>query len=165
MKYLLVIALTFVFCEGAAAQNKKFELQDVCGDPRVESIAFIPVAGKVIAITDGDSIVIKQPTGKLKTVHLVAIDSGSNEPVARNFLTKTLLDKKVKILISSGFADNEKVWGLVRRKGREINRRMIEQGISNFKEPAPYTFSNYSTCVYQKLEEKAKQKKVGIWAK
>jgi len=164
MKYFLVIALGLVFCTNAAAQDKKFELQDVCGSPTTESMLYTVFSGEVVKIIDGDTILFKQSNGKKKTVDLVTVNSGSNDAAAKDFLTKNLLKKKVEVLVSLN-SDRERVWGLVRRDNQEINRQMIEQGIAAFQMPESYSFSVYSSCVYRKMEEKAKQEKLGIWAK
>jgi len=165
MKHFLLPALIFVFCVAVNAQDKKFEYQDVCGDPRMESSIWLMVSGKVIKIIDGDSVIFKESNGRKKTIDLVAINSSLSEAAAKDFLTRNVLDKKVEVSFSMSSLEKEKVWGEIRRNGREINRLMIEQGISSFQKPAPYSFSNYTTCVYRQVEEKAKREKIGIWAK
>jgi len=42
---------------------------------------------------------------------------------------------------------------------------MIENGIARYEKPEPYKIQRYTNCVYQQLEEKAKEAKIGIWAK
>lgn len=166
MKYFLVCLLLFAFCAGAAAQQKRYEFQEECGDPSVESVLFTVHSGKVVEIIDGDSIVIKLSNGKKKTIDLTGISSATNEAAAKAFLTGKLLKKKVELSMR-GFdlKKADRIWGVVTLDGLEINRLMIENGIAVFKQPAPYAYSTYGTCVYQKLEEKAKREKTGIWAK
>lgn len=166
MKYLLVTALALFFSVSAAAQDKKFEYQDECGDPSMESVAFSVLTGKVTKIIDGDSIVVKLSDGKIKTIDLTGVSASTNEAAAKAFLTDTLLKKNVELATSFGLAMKDKRgWAVVSFNDQVINRLMLERGIAAYKTPAPYEYSTYGNCIYRKLEEKAKQEKLGIWAK
>lgn len=158
--YILLLLSSGTF---ACAQSKKFEFQDVCGDPRMESMAWVPLTGKAAEIVDGATFLLRQSDGRTKTVELAAIDASANPAAAKDFLTKTLLGREIEVLVNPSRSRDEKIAGEVHLKDREINRELIERGLARFREPAPYSFSNYSACVYQKLEEKARVAKLGIW--
>lgn len=168
MKYFLVMVCALAFCLNASAQDKNFEFQDVCGDPTRESSLLMIFGGKVTKVLNGASIVVNDSKGKQRTVNLMAVSSGANL-AAQNYLTETLLGKNVSIGVNTANFKDKRVWGTVWsgniNKVKEVNRLMIEQGITAYQDPAGYGFSNYTDCVYRQLEAKAKQEKRGIWAK
>ena len=165
MKTIFTILLVLLFCFSINAQDGKFEFQNICGDPTVESISFTQFSGKVVEIVDGDTVVIKSK-GKRRIVNLVTVDASSNNSEAQKFLSKKILKKNIFFSISyNSKKDDTQVFADIFYEDISVNRSMLTTGIARYKEPENYTFSNYKACVYQQLEEIAKKEKIGIWAK
>lgn len=161
MKIICTILFLAWFCFSISAQDGRFEFQDVCGNPMMESSLFIELNGKVVEIVDGDTIVIRSKE-KRRTVNLITVDASSNDAEAKRFLRKRILKKNVLFTVNRNAAQ---VSADVFFKGISVNRSMITTGIARYKKTENYTFSVYKSCVYRQLEEIAKKDKLGIWAK
>ena len=86
MKYFRLILIGLLLCGVCYAQDKNFEFQNVCGDPRAESTIWISFGAKVTKIINGQTISVKQNNGKNKIIDLAAINSSSNQANAKDFL-------------------------------------------------------------------------------
>jgi len=162
MKQFLLIAF-FSFAVNAQAIEKS-EFQDVCGELGKDSDFAFVLGGKVTKIIDSNTIFVKVE-GKRRIVDLVAVNVNSNKTEAVKFLSDKILNQEVEILVSPSDFEDKKVFAVVHFKGKDINRSMIENAIARYEKPRPYKILRHTNCVYQHLEGKAKEAKLGIWAK
>ncbi len=121
--------------------------------------------GKVVKIIDNDTVVFITDSGKKIYVSLIAVDSSNNKSDAKRFLKSNTLNFDAEIIFSSGQSRKRKILATLRANGKDINKLMLEKGIAQFKESDSYQISYYFDCVYYKVSEKAKEAKLGIWAK
>jgi endonuclease YncB( thermonuclease family) len=164
MKTIFTILFVLLFCFFVNAQDGTPEFYNICGDQKNEILA-ARFSGKVTKIVDGDTIVVKSGD-KSRVVNLVTVDVSSNESKAKRFLSKEILKKNVFFLIYSYKNDDNRIFADVFYKDvYSASRSLITKGIARYKKPDAYIFSNYQACVYQRLEEIAKEEKLGIWAK
>jgi endonuclease YncB( thermonuclease family) len=140
-----------------------FEYEDECGSPLVESMLWDSVDGKVTRILSADSIEIRMANHKRKHVSLAAVDSSRDTKAARTALTNLLLNKTVNVLVNPSDTKRTNIIGVVHFQTTEINRALIETGVVAYREPPFYSMSRFNTCVYQILERKAREGRLGIW--
>ena len=105
------------------------------------------------------------------TVTLLGIDDKTNQSHIKNFLVENILHKEVWIQANLRKDSDKKFGGVVQLLGDNedidyINEYLLENGIAKFKDfdsdnLVPY----YLPCRLQKAEERAKEAKLGIWAK
>lgn len=190
MKWLASIAMSFlcfVLIQAQDETKKRLpdkpknlipinEYEEECGNPFVESQTYTHRWGKVIKVLDGKTIVFEvtkvdgiEINKSIITVSLAGIDTSTNEEGAKKFLLENLLNETVKVVGNTGspvfFAI---VWGKLKASGNliEVNLYLLEKGIAKFKAFTSDNLVPYRTpCVYQKVEEKARQEKIGIWEK
>lgn len=156
-------------CSGAswidawADDAPAFEHTKECGDPRVESMAWRVIAGIVVEIVDGDTIVVLTDDDARKRVDLAAVDASASDEAGRALLTRRILNRRVDVL--TGFSDvaRDALAGVVREGGKDVNRELLEAGAARYREPAAYTVSNYTGCVYRIVENQARDAKRGAW--
>ncbi len=165
MKILFTISFILLFCFSIKAQDGTPEFHTICGNPETESTLAVRLSGKVIKIVDGDTVIIKSD-GKSRTVDLVSVDATVSESKAKDFLSNEILKKKVFFLIYNHKNDDNRMAADVYYNDvYSASRSLINKGIARYKKPDDYTFSNYKACVYRRLEEIAKEEKLGIWAR
>jgi len=164
MKTIFVILFVLLFCVFVNAQDGTPEFYNICGAQKNEILA-TRFSGKVTKIVDGDTIVIKSGD-KSRVVNLVTVNASSNENKAKRFLSKEILKKNVFFLIYNYKNHDNQIFADVFYKDvYSASRSLISKGIARYKKPDNYTFSNYKACVYQRVEEIAKEENLGIWAK
>ena len=157
--------LILATCFFANAQDGRPEFYTICGHPQNESVSAIRLSGRVTQIVDSDTVVIKTED-KSRTVNLVTVDVSSNEHKARRFLSKKILNQHVLFFIYGTQNNENQIFADVfYDEVYSASRSLITKGIVRYKKPDVYTFSKYKACVYQRLEEMAKEDKIGIWAK
>lgn len=125
--------------------------------------------GNIIQIWNSNTVIFKDKRGREWTVELLAVNSDSNQAIAKEFLEKNTLNKNVKLIYSSSQSSSRNVVGAVEVKEKDINRLMLELGVAEYKDdysiPDTYLISQFNDCVYFRAEAKAKSEKLGIWAK
>lgn len=117
-------------------------------------------AGKVIGVTDGDTIKVlvdKMP----KTVRLEGIDAPEAKQSfgnkSKQALSKLVAGKTVRILVT-GTDKYKRTLGKVEIEGVDVNAQMIEDGWA-------WHYKKYNSEMrLSKLEEQAKTAKKGLWA-
>lgn len=165
MKRTLLVGFLSLAFIGTGQTQIKFEFEEVCGSPAVESQIHARRSGTVIDIIDGDTIKIKDNRGKKWTVELAGADSSRNNAQNTQIITKKILGKDVTFIGNPKKEKRKLVEAIVRYDGTEINRFLIENGLASYRNTEyDYAVSNYTLCVYDKLETQAKSKKLGIWA-
>lgn len=146
-------------------------LRAECGDPALESMAWLVVNGEAIAVRDGNLIaIIDDKDGREKTVRLVAIEPpGASQPkgyLTMETLNPLLLNKRVEVLVEPEGVITKKsnaLTGILHVSGIDVGLRMIELGHAKYQKPAAYTMSNFTACRYRIAEKIAKQEGLGIW--
>jgi endonuclease YncB( thermonuclease family) len=165
MKPFKTLLLTSVLASAGFAQAaNKFEFEDVCGSPAVESQIFPKRSGIVAKIIDGDTVEVKDGYGKVWIVELAGVGSVDGNDEAKVYLTKNVLDKKVDFHGNPDKTKDPIIEAMLVRKGVDINRYLIENGLAKYRETEyGYAVSNYELCVLDKLETRARLSRVGIW--
>jgi endonuclease YncB( thermonuclease family) len=166
MKPFKALLLTLALASAGFAQAAhKFEFQDVCGSPTVESQTFPKHSGIVAKIIDGDTVEVKDGYGKVWIVELAGVGSIDGSEEAKMYLTKNILNKNVAFRGNPDKTKDPVIEAMLVRKGVDINRYLIENGLVKYRETEyGYAVSNYELCVFDKLETKARNAKLGIWA-
>lgn len=180
----LIIRISFLLsaflCCGLVGFAQSVELtppqiNDPCGDPSRESMLWEEVAGKVVQVIDGDTIVISREKKKRVLVHLVGIDAPAINQAfgreAQQFLENAVLGKVVSVLVNPSNWIYKKprpkeISGVVHLPSGEIqdvNLALIQAGMARHKNSESYTMSNYTECQYKNVEAEARTSKRGLW--
>jgi len=145
---------------------------DPCGDPRRESMAWAGIEGKVVKVSDGDTVIISIRDKNQVTVHLVGAEAPKDSKLrsdSRLYLEKMALNSNVLVLVNPSDWDFKKpkpneVTGVVNIGNvKDANLAMIESGMARYKAPNPYEMSDSTACRYKKAEDKAREEKRGLW--
>jgi hypothetical protein len=170
----------------------KMTFDDGCGNPFDESQTYSYRYGKVLEITSDNKIIVKvlrsnnvwddeyekndQGVGrKLKKpqiiiASLVGIDENTSQSEIKSFLLEKVLDRQVTLIGNTKKDDGKKIDALVEltddKEIGEINKYFLENGMAKFKK---FQLTNIvpgrTACRLEKAEAKAKNEKIGIWAK
>jgi endonuclease YncB( thermonuclease family) len=153
-----LFVITFVFAVVAvSAQGSRTTLKD--------NVTMI--AGEVVEVRDGDTLIVKAKDKNLYEIRLQGIDAPENgQPFtteARAALSNMVLDKNVLVLIQKKDALGRYV-GAVYRKGVDVGLAMISSGMAwHYK-----VFANEQTAkdrqAYSAAEEEARSRSIGLWA-
>ncbi|HVG32215.1 MAG TPA: thermonuclease family protein [Pyrinomonadaceae bacterium] len=141
----------------------RFEYEDKCGSPLVESMIWSLVEGTVIKVVDGDTILMLTKENKRRRIDLAAVDASAADDAARRMLNELVLNRAVNVLVNPSNVKSKKVSGVVKTVGADVNRALIQAGAARYKEPAPYSMSNHASCVYRITESEAREAKRGLW--
>jgi endonuclease YncB( thermonuclease family) len=155
--------------QGSSAPGKlqlsKAMYEDQCGNPLYESMAWSMVTGKVVEVVDGSTITIVLDNKTRRRIHLAAVAAPDIKEefgkAARKMLKNLVLGKQVRVLVNPSNDKAEELTGDI----FGVNQKLIEMGMVRYKQPAPYTISNYMACVYQIIEAEAQNAKRGLWQK
>jgi micrococcal nuclease len=117
------------------------------------------LVGKVIGITDGDTITILQDNVQYK-IRLLDIDAPEKKQAfgqaSKQFLS-TLIAGKIVHVTYHKYDRNKRVLGTVYCDGKNINELMVQNGMA-------WHFKKYSSsAIFSNLELKARQQKIGLW--
>ena len=119
-------------------------------------------SGKVVSVTDGDTVTVLLAGGKKEKVRLAGIDCPEKEQPfgeqAKEFTEKLCLGKKVTVTVSG--ADRfERVLGeIILPDGKILNEELLRAGLAWwYRKYAPDNFS------YEKLEREAREAGRGLW--
>ncbi len=124
------------------------------------------VNAAVVYVIDGDTIVARLENGKREKVRLKGIDCPKiDEPYygqASAFTREMVLGKKVK-LITAGRGNYGRLLAYVIVDGKSLNLQLVENGLARIY-TGNFAPENRSTLKrYMRMEEKAKEKGLGIW--
>lgn len=117
--------------------------------------------GKVIRVTDGDTITLLDKNGKKHTIRFYGIDAPettTNQPFgieAKDFLASMIEQKTVKVIIKDK-DKYDRIVGVVEFNGKDINKIMVQNGFA-------WAYSHY-TEAYLSEHRQAKKQKLGLWA-
>ena len=173
MKKLLLIIFTLSLCVNIDAQYN-FEYQEECGNPLSSSFAYRGTRkGKVTKVVNGNTIIFKQSEGFNKqdkgtfTVYLAGIDSTLNEENLKKFLIENVLNKKISIYGNVENDSDNHLFGILWGAGfADINQYILQNGLADYSRPDYiHSVSSHTLCIYRQEVKKAKEAKLGIWAK
>lgn len=160
----ILLALLCVNGQQQPARQKPspFEFEDECGDPTMESMVWFSIEGTVVEIIAGDLVKLQDNHGKQRMVNLVAIDASSAKD-ASSLLSDLVLNHKVRVLVNPSNSQGYTLVGVVERSGKDVNRELLAAGAAKYKQPAAYSVSGYTACVYRIVERKAREAGKGVW--
>ena len=124
------------------------------------SIIAVAVSGKVIRVSDGDTILIQSGSQKIR-VRMYGIDAPELKQKygeeSKKYLEKRIIDKNVDIKVINQDQYGRKV-GKVFYKNKDINLEMLETGNAWF-----YEYHAKHEKDYRKAFKNAKEQKLGLW--
>ena len=124
------------------------------------SIIAVAVSGKVIRVSDGDTILIQSGSQKIR-VRMYGIDAPELKQKygeeSKKYLEKSIMDKNVDIKVINQDQYGRKV-GKVFYKNKDINLEMLETGNAWF-----YEYHAKHEKDYRKAFKNAKEQKLGLW--
>ena len=124
------------------------------------SIIAVAVSGKVIRVSDGDTILIQSGSQKIR-VRMYGIDAPELKQKygeeSKKYLEKRITDKNVDIKVINQDQYGRKV-GKVFYKNKDINLEMLETGNAWF-----YEYHAKHEKDYRKAFKNAKEQKLGLW--
>ena len=139
------------------------EYEKECGSPLVESMTWALISGKAIEVVGGNAIVVLLATDERKHVTLAGVED-SRTLAAQALLSGLVLNREVTVLTNPKNSATKEVSGVVRAQARDVNRALIEAGVTKYQEPPTYAMSNYTACVYRMVEKQAREAWRGLWA-
>ena len=178
--HVLIVVLAGA-CVAVSAQNQSPSpfgddryANDPCGDPRLESSIWAGVAGRVVEVVDGDTIVMIHKGHRLR-VQLIGIEAPVlNQKFGREsqqLLERLVQNVNVEVWVSTKWWSKrsmpEEILGVVHIRERDmlqVNLEMMRAGLVLYKSPPSYSMSGYSACHLAKAEEKARAAKLGLWS-
>lgn len=179
MKNILLFLVVLFLCGISFAQENYREglFNDGCGNPLVESQSYESREGKITKIINANTIIFEQSVlngNKEKATHtieLAGIDSSKNRTKIIEFLKKHILNQEVLVTGNLRNKSDKKLKGLVFVASEDddidwINDNLLELGIARYKKfSSNYLVPYNKPCQLEKAEERAKEAKLGIWAK
>ena len=122
--------------------------------------------GKVIKVTDGDSLTVLTSEGKFTTVRLYGVDCPEfrqeGGPEAADFASDLAFLKEVRLTVLNVDQYGRSVALVHLPDGRTLNQELVEAGHA-------WVYTNYckeSFCgAWKALEQKAKAQKKGLWSR
>lgn len=124
------------------------------------SVIAIAVSGKVIRVSDGDTILLQSGSQRIK-VRMYGIDAPelkqSYGEDSKNYLEKRILNKNVDVKVINEDKYGRKV-GKVFYKNKDINLEMIKTGNAWF-----YEYHAKKEKEYRKASKSAQEQKLGLW--
>lgn len=197
----LASTLSFYAQDSKKSSDTKIQIDlnydDGCGNPFVESQTYEYRNGTVIEITNSNDLVVKVTNSnnvwddehvkgddgskliepQIFKIFLVGIDTDLNKKAIKEFLTKKILNKKVRVIGNTKNSwktekDNSRklsavVWLLSDNEDiDDISEYLLENGIAKLKD---FELTNLvpmrTHCELERAEAKAREGKIGIWAK
>jgi micrococcal nuclease len=125
------------------------------------SIKFASFEGKVIAVKDGDTIVVLRKGNIQETIRLAHIDCPEKKQPygqkAKQFTSDYCFGKMVKIIETSRRDIGGRMIGLVIYKDKCLNEALVSHGLA-------WHYKKFSKELsYDVLEQKARFSKIGLW--
>lgn len=124
------------------------------------SMIAMAVSGKVIRVSDGDTILIQSGSQRIK-VRMYGIDAPELKQNygedSKNYLEKRILNKNVDVKVINEDKYGRKV-GKVFYKNKDINLEMIKTGNAWF-----YEYHAKKEKEYRKASKSVQEQKLGLW--
>lgn len=125
------------------------------------SLIIIPQSGKVIGVTDGDTMemLIEGKTYKIRLAHIDAPEKKQAFGAkAKQHLSDLCYGKNATMAVTDIDRYNRNVAVVTLKDGTNVNKEMVKAGFA-------WWYYDYSKDVtYQKLEKEARNAKRGLWA-
>lgn len=120
--------------------------------------------GKVVHVSDGDSVTLKHPDGKEVRVRFYGIDCPEYfqdyGQKARSFTVRRVMGRVVRFEQIDTDKDGRLV-GVIRRNGEVLNEELLENGLAWHYG----WFCRKPFCPrWKSLEKRAQKKRIGLWA-
>ncbi len=124
------------------------------------------LTGKVIRVTDGDSITVLDDEKAQHKIRLAGIDAPERKQpygkVARQYLAKEVFKKQV--CVSGNKRDKYKrLVGIVHYKGVDINLQLLNKGLGWHYKQYQNEQSQSDRTRYAEAQEDAEDSKLGLW--
>ena len=119
------------------------------------------ITGKVIKVADGDTLTLLTDSNKKIRIRLAGIDAPERKQPfgnsAKEILAKLVFQKK--ILIETQTKDRyRRTVGIVFLDNQNVNNELVRQGMA-------WVYKKYTDNeTLYKLEDKAKTRRIGLWA-
>lgn len=132
------------------------------------SVAYAaPLTGRVVAVSDGDTITVLTPAKKEHKIRLLGIDAPEKmQPFGRKSkfsLSDLVLLKEVTVQTNQRDQYGHDL-GKVTLDGRDINLVQIERGMAWWYTQYQWDQTPEDRKLYADAQAAAKAKKVGLWA-
>lgn len=168
MRTILFLSLLVVGAASAHGQPTRepvIEHQDECIDPRVESMYFHFVEGGAVQAESGQSLVLRDKSGKTFQIDLVGLEIADDGAAAREALARLVQGKSLTVLYNPEFQKGDRLLGQAQLGDDylDVSRLLLQAGVVRYKEPPAYSVSGYSSCLYRIAEREAKQAGLGLW--
>lgn len=130
--------------------------------PTVNQLQHQVFSAKVIRIIDGDTmeILYKSIPFKIRLAHIDCPEKNSRQPFgkeAKKALSNLCFGQQVKLSIQNADRYGRLIATFTNAKQQIVNQEMVKLGMA-------WHFTKYSSDkTYAKLEQEARQKKIGIW--
>jgi len=125
------------------------------------------ITGKVVAISDGDTLTVLDASKQQHKIRLVGIDAPEIIQAfgekAKNSLSDLVRGKTVTVS-NLKVARNGWIVGKVTLSGRDINLEQIRRGYAWFYRAYAKELSPEDATAYQQAEAKAREDHLGLWA-
>jgi endonuclease YncB( thermonuclease family) len=123
--------------------------------------------GKVIKVSDGDTITVLDSNNQKHKIRLKGIDAPESQQaygdVSTQSLSELVYDKEV--LVTWDKKDKYyRILGKVLVDGRDANYLQLKKGLAWYYKQYESDLNSQDRDAYLKAEEKAKQTNLGLWA-
>jgi hypothetical protein len=181
MRIVPVILLILLSCAVFYAQvpetvknseQKPYSVLDEngCVRPEAESQTYGFRKGKIVKILSANKMVFDQG-GRRYTVKLPGIDSDENKDEVKKYLRENALNREVIITANLRGNSDREFTGVVylsenEKNIDELSEHLLENGIAKYRDfKTGYLVPTYMPCRLKNAEKRAKEKKLGVWAK
>lgn len=130
------------------------------------SIVFADISGKVIKVTDGDTINIRDNDNKTHKIRLAGIDAPEmSQPYGEESRTQLLgLVYGKEVVIQTKKKDRYgRIIGTIYHDGKDVNLIQVQAGMAWWYEYYKDQQSPEDQRLYSTSHERAKKGKVGLW--
>jgi len=124
-------------------------------------LAVAQLSGKVVSITDGDTVIVLDSLNMQHRIRLAGVDCPEKSQdfgqVARNFTAQFCYQKNVKVIIQSTDRYGREIGTLIVNKTDSLNAELLKSGLA-------WHYKQYDhTPAFARYENKARQAKRGLW--
>lgn len=143
-------------------RNKIIALSIIFAGLVWSAVAFADFSGKVVAVTDGDTVKVMNE-GKAEKIRLYGIDCPEKKQAfgqrAKQFASDLAFGKTVKVMEKGRDRYGRTIGEVILEDGRSLNRELVRAGFSWwYREYAP------KDAELEALENAARKAKAGLWA-
>ena len=125
------------------------------------------LVGRVVGVTDGDTVTVLDAQKKQHRIRLVGIDAPESKQAfgqkSKDLLAQWVYGQEVRIEHTK--TDRYKrILGKVWIEDRDINLAMVESGMAWYYKQFSRDLSPSDRALYEKAETSARQQRLGLWA-